>query len=549
MDKRLEVGASLRHFALMDRLSERHIARVWWEGRLPQSGQNWKWPHRPNMAQIDAQNAALTGREHHGGLLLERLSSQYADADVPVPAVLDKLKAPAARTVTTGHQLCIAGGPAFTFYKIQTAITLARQLESRWGTPVVPVFWLASEDHDFEEVSSLWGGQSWHTWRPEGPVGGAVGRMQTAGLTEVLQGWAETADVAQETVAGLKADADGNLSQAMRRWVHRMFGPDQLVVLDGDDAAFKSVFSKVMQREVSENLVHTAVSHCNAALADGGFTPQVHVRDCNLFHLDAGQRRRIEADGKGGWHAAQGTQWPSTEALCADVAAQPEKFSPNALLRPVYQSLLLPDVAMVGGLAEIAYGMQLPDVYHQLGVRQPVLVPRDSALVLPKRQARLMEKAGLRDEMVLKPMQEWTEALVSQAELPDSGAWRESLRKQAEAAQAEMGQLDRSLEGSVQAAAAKMENLLDRLDQQVVRAFKRKEEESVMRLAKVDHWVRPEGKPQERVCSIFQLAGAWDAQSAGLAAPLGEIVEDAFEQGHKSLDWCPLLHVIRAVDP
>lgn len=549
MDKRLEVGASMRHFALMDSLSERHLARVWWEGRLPESGPNWSWPHRPDMSQIDAQNTSLDDREHQGALLLERLSRQYADAGVPVPAVLEKLGAPAARTVTTGHQLCIAGGPAFTFYKIQTAITLARHLESRWGTPVVPVFWLASEDHDFEEVSALWSGQSWQTWHPAGPIGGAVGRISTAGLSEVLHGWAETADVAEETLNGLTADADGNLSQAMRRWVHRMFGPDQLVVLDGDDAAFKTVFSNIMQREVSENLVHTAVSNCNAALADAGFTPQVHVRACNLFHLDEGQRRRIEADGKGGWHAENGAQWPSTEALCTDVAAQPEKFSPNALLRPVYQSVLLPDVAMVGGLAEIAYGMQLPDVYHRLGVRQPVLVPRDGAVVLPKRQVKLMEKAGLRDEMVLQPLREWTKALVSQAELPDSSAWRKSIMTHAEASQAEMGQLDRSLEGSVQAAAAKMENLLDRLDQQVVRAFKRKEEESVTRLEKVDHWVRPEGKPQERVCNIFQLAGAWDVQSAGAAAPLEEILRDAFEQGHKSLDWCPLLHVIRAVGP
>ena len=549
MNKTLEVGTSMRHFALMDSLPGQHLARVWWEGRLPESGPNWTWPHRPGMAQFEAQKASLIGREHHGELLMERLRGQYADAGVSVPAVLGKLGSSSARTVTTGHQLCIAGGPAFTFYKIQTAITLARQLEARWGSPVVPVFWLASEDHDFEEISALWSGEEWLTWHPDGPIGGAVGRMSTAGLSHVLKGWAEAVEVAEETVSGLMADAEGSLSQAMRRWVHRMFGPDQIVVLDGDDAAFKAVFRDIMVREVSEGLVHTAVSHCNAALADAGFTPQVHVRDCNLFHLDQGQRRRIEGDGEGGWHAANGAHWSSTASLCADVVAEPEKFSPNALLRPVYQSVLLPDVAMVGGLAEIAYGMQLPGVYHQLGVSQPVLVPRDGAVVLPRRQGRLMEKAGLSDEMMMRPMQEWTKALVSQAELPDSTAWRESLKAQADAAQVQMGQLDRSLEGSVQAAAAKMTNLLDRLDQQVVRAFKRKEAQSVTRLEKVDQWVRPDGKPQERVCSTFQLAAAWEMQSAGAAAPLGEILEEAFEQGHKSLDWCPLLHVIRAVGP
>ncbi|MCH1575454.1 MAG: bacillithiol biosynthesis cysteine-adding enzyme BshC [Flavobacteriales bacterium] len=528
----------------MEGLPEDHIARCWWEGRMPALSSGGNWPQRPTSGGFDAKRDAVGQKIHLGPLLVDRLKAQYANAQLAYPVRLQDLSDPQSRTVTTGHQLCLAGGPAFTFYKIQTAITLALRLQERWKTPVVPVFWLASEDHDFDEVRSLWNGAQWQTWRPEPQQGGAVGRMSTKGLEGELQSWASALELSGSGADGLKFPKDSTMSQAMRHWVHAMFGPEQVVVIDGDDPALKATFIETMQREVRESLTLEAVSSCNSDLETAGFKPQVHVRPCNLFHVVPGGRHRLTASGQM-WQSLGGAQWEGTEALCQHIADHPEEFSPNALLRPVYQAQLLPDVAMVGGLAEVAYGMQLPGVFARLGMEQPVLVPRDSAVVLPKRWSNAATKAGLTDAALLEPKATWVQGVVNQAEAPDAAAWRLSMQEQAAKASEALVQVDRSLEGSVNAALAKMENLLDRLEQQTVKAVKRKESDAMSRLDRLDGWVRPNGKPQERIYSFFHLASEWQQQAED-AAPLEEALAQASLRGHEAADWSPLVHVIRS---
>ncbi len=161
--------------------------------------------------------------------------------------------------MTTGHQLCLAGGPAFTFHKIQTAITLGpHRLQERWGTPVVPVFWLASEDHDFEEVRSLWDGHALaERGLPNlrhrcGPVGRIVHHMD---WPMNLEEWARDAARSERLEQWMASSflPGSTLSQAMRHWVHAMFGPQQVVVIDADEPCVQGhLWSSVMQREVRE---------------------------------------------------------------------------------------------------------------------------------------------------------------------------------------------------------------------------------------------------------------------------------------------------------
>ena len=168
---------------------------------------------RPAMKRGD-------GRWPTAPMLVEAIRRQYQEAGPAMcrPA-LDTLAAPDARTVTTGHQLCLATGPAFTCYKALTTCTWREQLEARWGTPVIPVFWMASEDHDFEEVCSLWDGAD-----------GTVGRVRRrevpwAGCTadnaaDMLRAWARAAGLDKATVDRVVSASSGTLSQAMRRWIH-----------------------------------------------------------------------------------------------------------------------------------------------------------------------------------------------------------------------------------------------------------------------------------------------------------------------------------------
>lgn len=522
------------------------MAAHWWRGTLPEAPPGQSWPDKPDDASLDAMRDRITGPEH-GPLLVERLGIQYREAGMSAPRRAADLLGARARTVTAGHQLCLAGGPAFTYYKILTAIHLAQRLEQRWGTAVVPVFWLASEDHDFEEISRLWTGDRWMAWVPDEATGGPVGRLSGVGLHGLLEEWGGIAGLSDAQRKPLSSGGHPTLSIAMRHWVHALFGPDRIVVLDGDDSALKARFVDVMQREVKGALTLEAVSEWNEVLGGAGFKPQVHVRPCNLFHLGEGGRHRIVQE-EGTWRTLGGKSWRGEADLLEDIAADPRQFSPNALLRPVYQSLLLPDVAVVGGMAEVAYWLQIPGVFHRLGLPQPVLVPRDGALVLPSKWSRLMERCGLDASDWQAGKDQWEAQWIASTVPPELRAWEEAVTSGAELTREELASFDAALEAGVKATEAKMKNLLEKLEQQIGRAVKRKESDGLARMARLDEWCRPDGNMQERVCTWFQLAAEWERQG-GAGASLPEVLDAAMTKGHEKGGWRPLMHVIRQEGP
>ena len=526
----------------IEALPESHLVRTWWEDRLV-SREEGSWPKRPDQAALDALRNEV-GDNSHGSLVESCIRQQYRRSGMAPPERLSLLAAPECRTVTTGHQLCLAGGPAFTYYKIRTAIALAARLEERWGTPVLPVFWLASEDHDFEEVSGLWGGEDWMRWTPSDGIGGPVGRLSTAGLAPLLQDWLKGLGESEAWESLLLESGKMNtLAQAMRHWVHVLFPDEGVVVMDGDAPELKALFAPVMRKEVADSLVHQAVSKTDRTLSSAGFSPQVHVRECNLFHLgDQGRHRLVVAEGK--WSALGGAEWASQSELLKALETHPEAFSPNALLRPVYQNFLLPDVAMVGGMAEVAYWLQLTGVYAKLGMSPPALVPRDGAWVLPQRWSRLFEKAELEASDLGRPLAEWESQAIQASGPPDVSAWRRTVDASADQSREVFSQLDASLEASVEAARARIQGVLDKLEQQGRKATKRKEAEAMARLGRMHGWVQPDGVQQERIASFIQLAMEWE-RSEDPGPTLAESVTRSMIEGHGKGDWRPLVHLLR----
>jgi len=523
----------------IESLPEGHIVQLWWEGELADLP-GASWPEKPDAVRLDAKrNSVQAGVERT--LLVRTIEEQYAASGMPSPPRCSDLKNPESYTVTTGHQLCLAGGPAYTYYKIRTAVELARRCEIRWCVPVVPIFWLASEDHDFDEIRRVWDGKAWLNWVPESPKGGAVGRMDTTGLASFLDAWYTAVGMAPGTVSQSK-NPGPTLSDAMRHWVHDHFGSDGILVVDGDDPTFKTAFVSVMREEVSTAFTREKVEQCNVALRQAGAEPQVFVRDCNLFHLSEGSRTRLVCQ-NGQWQSLAGKSWPDLSALLEDISMNPGDFSPNALLRPLYQSCVLPDVAVVGGPAEIGYWLQLPGVFAHVNRTQPVLVPRDSFLVLPRKWALQMQRNGLSSEDLTNGLTEWEQGFVDEQSAPDLNSWRLALKREAEEALDEFSAFDPSLEGSVKAARAKMEGLLERLESQVRRAVKRKEKDALDRLAKLHAWVQPDGHMQERVAHFDHLQSVWD-QTKGDTSSLTEAIDEAMTQGHKGENWSPLMHIL-----
>lgn len=530
-----------RGLPLMETLAFDHVVRKWWEGRLQASDHGITWPLQPTADNLDQLRKGLSREEGHREMLVSAVSRQYQKSGQAISKKIAALGLSETRTVTTGHQLCLATGPAFTYYKVLSAVVLAEQLEARWGTPVVPVFWLASEDHDFEEIQSLWDGQGWQTWSPAS-VGGAVGRMGTEGLRVMLENWSDAAGVEGERKSALLKASHGALTDVMRRWMHGAFGDDRIVVVDGDDVTLKAAFSGAMAKELSDKVVERCVSEVNDTLQREGHAPQVHVRPVNLFYLSEGRRERIHSEA-GHW-AAGDQVWPDDESVLKELESSPARFSPNALLRPVFQSMVLPDVAVVGGLAEVAYWLQLTQLFPAFGLIQPALVPRDGARVLSKKLSALAEEFGISDAQLGDRLEVWESNHVSDSDPPDTQALRLALERGAKEVGLAFKELDASLLGSVESTKAKMAKLLDKLDEQARRAVRRQSQVDLARLARLHQGLYPEGVAQERVVNWHVLASQWAA-----GAPSGMSLEAQlalhFRKGHDEDDWSPLLHTVK----
>ena len=527
--------------SLVDALSDAHLVKQWWTGRWPEPGAGFSGPQRPEWAALDAlrqqKGTGLADRQ----MLCSVLEAQYQEADLPLPGRCEELGRPEARTVTTGHQLCLATGPAFTWYKVMTAVALAEALEARWGTPVIPVFWLASEDHDFEEIAALWTGREWHRWTPSAgaEVGGAVGRMRADGLPDFIREWAAEAGVGAAVADRLAQAGRGTLSSAMRRWMHQWFGPDRIVVVDGDAPQFKAGFAPFLEKEWTQGVLNREVTRVNAALASAGHPPQVHVRPVNLFHLGQGHRERIVLEEKGGWSAGSRT-WPNADAVSRQLAEDAVSVSPNALMRPLYQSWLLPDVAVVGGLAEVAYWLQLSTAYDVFGLSQPALVPRDGGWVLSAADQEAMAALGVSREALGQGASDWEQHFVSRQKPADAGPWRQAMRDQEAEVLAAFKGLDPSLEGSVKATRAKVEKLLDKLDQQARRAVRRKFGPELAHLQALHSNLHPAGGGQERTANLWALLSAWEVEDV---ASLAGKMEAGFDRRHDGAMWTPRMHV------
>jgi uncharacterized protein YllA (UPF0747 family) len=367
-------------------------------GQVDSLTESWGWRHKP----LNAWPVALpigAGGEWAGWteqpdftrdwnspmrrLVSDVLQRQYRDAGLDVPDSFASLQDPRCRTVSVGHQLVVAGGPAFFHHKILTAIRVARQLSLREKRPVVSVFWMASEDHDWQEIAGVHGATSLHSWKPsEVDVPHSVGNLSTEGLAEVIESW-RADGVPCGSGKGIFEDVQQAVekgettSGVMRRWLHRWYGESDLLVLDPMDAQLKRAASDLWAAEFEGRGVrHVLVGHPEE---EG----PAHVRDNNVFWLDAQAGRvGVVPDSESGAWRAGSMHWDVPEdgwmLWSQHHAAQ---CSPGVLLRPVYQERLLESAAVVLGPGEWRYWHQLPRVFRHHNVPFPALRLRDHAVV------------------------------------------------------------------------------------------------------------------------------------------------------------------------
>jgi bacillithiol biosynthesis cysteine-adding enzyme BshC len=324
-------------------------------------------------------------------ILHQAVIRQYEQGKCALPETVAWLTKPTTFTVTTGHQLNIFTGPLYFHYKIITVINAAKRLKALYPAyDFVPVYWMASEDHDADEISHfrLFGKKYvWHTTEK-----GAVGRFNPQSLVQVARLAPEMHHIFTEAYGNSPTLAD-----ATRKIVHYFYGKDGLMVIDGDDAALKRLFLPALRREIGEQASFHAVKKTTEKLTGLGYKAQVTPREINLFYLDHHLRERItvEHEGQERVFKVLNTHLTFTEQELLRLAeAHPEKFSPNVILRPLYQEMILPNLSYTGGPGELAYWLQLKEMFETFQVPMPLLLPRNFALLLNEAHQNRLEKIG-----------------------------------------------------------------------------------------------------------------------------------------------------------
>jgi bacillithiol biosynthesis cysteine-adding enzyme BshC len=479
-----------------------------------------RWEGVEGLVRLAPEIAARAGDRERLADALAAQNRRYGASELALEHV-EMLRRPDSVAVVTGQQAGLFGGPLFTIYKALTAILLAERLRER-GVPAVPVFWVASEDHDFEEVNHLTvAGRDGHLetvrldpcgYSPDQPVGqvslcAEIAERVTA-LFDALPQTVFTEELRRDLTA---AYAPGTgFAESFSRLMARLFAPFGVVLLDPLDPELKALaaptYAAAIRRapEISAALVERS-----RELVDAGYHAQVFTSPdmMPLFILDENRRRAMVQRGDGRFAIKAGDREFTAEELLSFAEDCPSCLSPNVTLRPAVQDTLLPTVAYVGGPAEVAYFAQLQPVYHLVDRPMPVIVPRASATIVDRESAKTLERYGIR----LEELFEDDEALVRKAversvDAATAEAFNETERQldeHLERLRESLASVDPTLVKSLEGGRRKMVYQLEKLRTRFVHRASERDAVLRRRLDALEAMLHPHKGLQERTLNAY----------------------------------------------
>jgi len=470
-----------------------------------------RFPNLENFKhQLVEKQKNFTDEKRH--LLSKRIMFQYGDNSLSQSTLsnIDLLREHNTFTITTGHQLNLFTGPLYFLYKIFSAINLAEKLNKEYHNHhFVPIYWMATEDHDFEEINyfNLFGKKV--KW--DRKASGAVGQLSTEGLKELkelLKKEFGESDNAKKLISYFK-DAyikHNNLADATRFLANCIFYHHGLVIVDGNDKELKKCFIPYAEKELTENLSYKKVSETTEKLTNLGFSEQVHPREINIFYLKENLRERI-IEQEGRFYVNETELSFSKEEILKELNENPQRFSPNALLRPLYQEEILPNLCYIGGGGELAYWFQLKDYFNKVEVPFPILLLRNSVLLVPKMLSEKLQKLNVKIEDLFLSQHELTTKHtkeISKIEI-DFSQQKEFLKQQFKDLYELAKQTDTSFLGAVGAQEKKQLNGLDNLEKRLLKAQKRNLSDELDRLKNVQTQLFPNQSLQERQLNFSEF--------------------------------------------
>lgn len=425
-----------------------------------------------------------------------------------------KLADPDSLAVVTGQQLGVYGGPLFTVYKTITTILKARELEQKTGKPVVPVFWLADEDHDFEEIAWV-GIPDFDVFKKvtldqEGDDSPVADQQIMATIREFQH---KVRDEQQETdfseaLFGKLEDLyrPGKLHvQAFAQLIDHWFGKDGLLIAGSNFQSVKALAPEAFTWSVekSKEIYESIESKSDDLESD--FHRQVIVGESNLFYLDE-NKKRIKIERSGDQWVAGDLELNDSE-LIRKMEDTPHQFSPNVFLRPVLQDLLLPTVAYVAGPGELAYYAQMKDLYPHFDLEMPAIIPRLSITLIESGIDRIMEKLPFPMCRYNQRIEDLESAYVDQTSNFDVegvfGEWKQKLEEIGDSPTEFIKEIDPTLEGSTGKVIAGFGNEIDKLKGKVYRSIKQQEETQLKRIAKIQSQLFPDGLQERSVSPVY----------------------------------------------
>lgn len=466
----------------------------------------------PKLENFEAQiNEKQSNYDNNNrAILVSTLQNQYLKVE---PSVLtqqniEALNNPNTFTVTTGHQLNLFSGPLYFLYKIISTINLTNELKAKYPTyNFVPIYWMATEDHDFEEINYFNFKGKKFRWNKEST--GPVGRLSTDGLADFLDVYKLElgSSTNSETLKKLFEDSylnHDNLADATRFLANALFSEYGLVILDADNADLKRIFIPYVKEELLHQSSHKLVLETAEKLKE--YTVQVNPRDINLFYIEDDVRERILfEDGK---YKVNHTKIEFSESeIIALLENHPEKFSPNVIMRPLFQEVILPNLCYIGGGGEIAYWLELKSFFESVQVTFPMLLLRNSVVLATEKQAKKADKLALTwNDLFSKQRSLINTKTRELSDFPlDLDLLKEQLRLQFESLYATAHKTDDSFLGALKSQETKQIKGLENLEKRLLKAQKRKLNDVFERITNLQNELFPNQSLQERQTNFSEF--------------------------------------------
>lgn len=442
----------------------------------------------------------------HRQVLVEQLQQQYAGLNIPLKTA-DNIKLLLSKntfTVTTAHQPNIFTGPLYVVYKIFHVIKIAEELNAaQKENHFVPVYFMGSEDADLDELNNITIDQRKYVWQTKQT--GAVGRMKVdkalLQLINEMEGQLSVLPYGKELIDIFRSayTEKTSIQQATLHVLNSLFGEYGLVVIIPDNLSFKKIFQPVLEKEIKEQFSYKAVTDTINRLEEH-YKVQASGRELNLFYLADEKRERIEVESLKFKVESLGLEW-SLEEILKELDEHPERFSPNVILRGALQETILPNIIFVGGGGELAYWLELKEVFQQAGVSYPMLVLRNSFLLTDGKQEKQIKQLGLPVEDLFLPEHELMKKIV---DINTNNSYRlngkmESFEGLYDKLLQQANEIDASLNDHVLSLKTKALKKLTELEKKLLRAEKRKFVEQQQHIKKLKASLFPGDSLQERI--------------------------------------------------